>query len=63
MLYDFFEIESSHSVLFVRFFHIIQKNASLISIHKFVFFDIDEQRFEIHKKITNTVSNTYVINR
>ena len=63
MLYDFFEIENSHSVLFVRFFHIIQKNASSISIHELVFFDIDEQRFEIHKKITNTISNAYVIDR
>ena len=38
MFYDFFEIESSHLVLLVRFFYIIQKNASSISIHEFVFF-------------------------
>ena len=63
MFYDFFEIESLHLILLVRFFHIIQKNASSISIHELVFFDIDEQRFEIHKKITNTISNAYVIDR
>ena len=63
MLYNFFEIKDSHSVLFVRFFYITQKNASSTSIHKLVFFDIDEQKFEIHKKITNTISNAYVIDR
>ena len=62
ILYDFFKIENSHSILFVRFFYIIQKNALSILIHKLVSFDIDEQRFEIHKKITNTILNAYVIN-
>ena len=63
MFYDFFEIENSHSVLFVRFFYIIQKNASSILIHEFVSFDIDEQKFEIYKKVINTISNAYVIDR
>ena len=63
MFYDFFEVENSHSILLVRFFYIIQKNALSISIHEFIFFDIDEQKFKIHKKITNTISNAYVINR
>ena len=63
MFYNFFKIKNSHSILFVRFFYIIQKNASSISIHEFVFFDIDEQKFEIHKKVTNTISNAYVIDR
>ena len=62
MLYDFFKIENSHLVLLIRFLHIIQKNASSISIHELVSFNIDGQRFEIHKKITNTISNAYVIN-
>ena len=63
MFYNFFEIKNLHLILFVYFFYIIQKNASSISIHKFVFFNIDEQKFEIYKKITNTISNAYVINR
>ena len=63
MFYDFFEIENLYSILFVRFFYIIQKNASSISIHEFVSFNIDEQKFEIHKKITNIISNAYVIDR
>ena len=63
MFYDFFEIENSHSILLVYFFYIFQKNASSISIHKLVFFNIDEQKFEIHEKITNAFSNAYVINR
>ena len=63
MFYDSFEIENSHLILLVRFFHIVQKNASSISIHEFIFSDIDEQRFEIHKKITNTISDAYVIDQ
>ena len=62
MFYDFFKIENLYLILFVRFFYIIQKNASSISIYKFVFFDIDEQKFKIHKKITNIILNAYVIN-
>ena len=61
MFYDFFEIENSHLILFVRSFYIIQKNALSILIYEFVFFNIDEQKFEIHKKVTNIILNAYVI--
>ena len=63
MLYNFFKIENLHSILFVYFFYIFQKNASSISIYEFIFFNIDEQKFEIYEKIINVFLNAYIINR
>ena len=63
MFYDFFEIRGPHPVLLVRFLHIAQKDASPISIHELVSSGTDGQRFEVHKKVTNTASGAYVIDR